>query len=113
MAIESLPAEAVLPLDAFVRSFAVNRGSPFAFFLGAGASITSGVQSAEQCIWEWKRSLFLSQHPGLEERFSELSLAGVRDCIQRWIDDAGNHPERDDPAEYGHYIEQCYPLGAR
>lgn len=100
----------ILPLDAFVRSFAVDRGSPYAAFLGAGASISSGVPSAEKCIWEWKRSIFLSHHPGLETQFSELSLAGVKDRIQAWLDSTGAHPPRDDPSEYGHYIEACYPI---
>lgn len=36
----------VPPLDALVRSVEVNRSAPHAFFLGAGASISSGVQSA-------------------------------------------------------------------
>jgi len=97
-------------LDAFVRSFTINRGSPYALFLGAGASISSGVLSANQCIWEWKRSIFLSQHPGLEQQFSELSLAGVRDRIQGWLDSTNCHPQHGDPAEYAHYIEQCYPI---
>lgn len=99
-----------LSLDAFIRSFAINRGSQYAFFLGAGASISSGVLSAQQCIWEWKRSIFLSHHPGLEQQFSELSLSGVKEHIQTWLDSTGHHPSRNDPSEYGHYIEQCYPI---
>lgn len=42
--------ESTLPLDALVRSIGVNRGTPFVFFLGAGASISSGVRSAQMCI---------------------------------------------------------------
>ena len=45
----------ILPLDAFVRAIGVNRGTQHALFLGAGASITSGIPSAWTCIWEWKR----------------------------------------------------------
>lgn len=36
-----------MDFDAFLRSFKQNKDSSFAFLLGAGASITSGVQSAE------------------------------------------------------------------
>lgn len=104
------PQDYNLSLDALVRSFAVNRGARYAFFLGAGASISSGVLSAQQCIWEWKRSIFLSHHPGLEQQFSELSLAGVKEHIQSWLDSTGHHPPCEDPSEYGHYIEQCYPI---
>ena len=42
----------VMPLDAFVRSVAVSQGTPRAFFLGAGTSISSGIPSAQRCIWE-------------------------------------------------------------
>lgn len=34
-----------LDFDAFVRSFVQNRDTSFAFLLGAGASITSGIPS--------------------------------------------------------------------
>ena len=67
----------ILSMDAFVRSIGIRRTTPHAFFLGAGASVSSGVPSAEACIWEWKRELFLTNNPGLEEQFSESSLPSV------------------------------------
>lgn len=99
-----------LSLDAFIRSVAVNRGTPHAFFLGAGASITSGVPSADRCVWEWKREIFLTNNPGLEAQFSELSLPSVRQEIQRWLDRRGGFPALESPAEYGFYIERCFPV---
>jgi hypothetical protein len=39
-----------LSLDAFVRSIGVRRTIPYALFLGAGASVSSGVPSAQACI---------------------------------------------------------------
>lgn len=100
----------ILPLDAFIRSVAVNRGTPHAFFLGAGASITSGMPSAQMCIWEWKREIFLTNNLGLQAQFSELSLASVRQRIQRWLDRQGIYPAEGAPEEYGVYIEACYPI---
>jgi hypothetical protein len=50
----------VLSLDALIRSIGVRRANPFAFFLGAGASTSSGIPSAQRCIWEWKRRIFLT-----------------------------------------------------
>jgi SIR2-like domain len=99
----------LLPLDAFVRAIGINRGARHAFFLGAGASITSGVPSAQSCIWEWKRDIFLTNNPGLEGQFSELSLAGVRQRIQKWLDHRGGYPPERADDEYGFYIEACYP----
>ena len=99
----------VLSLDAFVRSIGVQR-FPFALFLGAGASTTSGIPSAEICIWEWKRQIFLTNNPGLEDQFAELSLEGVRRKIQHWLDRQGGYPREHTPEEYGFYIKRCFPI---
>ena len=97
-------------MDAFVRSIGVRRTTAHVFFLGAGASVSSGVPSAEACIWEWKRALFLTNNQGLEEQFSELSLASVQHRIQQWLDGQGKYPERGSTEEYGYYIEECFPI---
>ena len=100
----------ILSLDALVRSLGVRRGAPLALFLGAGASKSSGIPSAQMCIWEWKRQIFLTNNPGLEEQFVELSLDGVRRRIQRWLDRQGCYPQEDAPEEYGFYVKQCFPI---
>ncbi len=100
----------VLSLDAFVRSVGVRRTSPLALFLGAGTSTSSGVPSAQTCIWEWKRRIFLTKNPGLEEQFAELSLDGIRRKIQRWLDTRGTYPVENTPDEYGFYINECFPI---
>ena len=100
----------ILSHDAFVRSVGVRRSTPHALFLGAGASVSSGIPSAEACIWEWKRSVFLTNNPGLEDQFAELSLPSVKRRIQRWLDDQGTYPEGGSAAEYGFYIRQCFPI---
>src|ERR1700692_3911581 len=99
-----------LSLDAFVRSIGVRRAAPLAVFLGAGASTSSGVPSAQMCIWEWKRQIFLTNNPGLEEQFAELSLDGVRRRIQRWLDRQDGYPRENAPEEYGFYIRRCFPI---
>ena len=68
----------VLALDAFVRAVGIKKNTPHALFLGAGASITSDIPSAGMCIWEWKRDIFLTNNPGLEDQFAELSLPSVK-----------------------------------
>ena len=99
-----------LSLDAFIRSVAVRRATAHAMFLGAGASVSAGVPSAETCIWEWKRSIFATKNPGLEDQFSELSLPSVRERIQSWLDRQGGYPTLDSPEEYSFYIQCCYPI---
>ena len=100
----------VLSLDAFVRSIGIRRTSPLSLFIGAGASISSGMPSAQMCIWEWKRSIFLTNNPGLEDQFAELSLPGTRRKIQQWLNSQGGFPPNDAPDEYGFYIQQCFPI---
>lgn len=99
-----------LTLDAFIRSIGVRRTSPIALFLGAGASTTSGIPSAQMCIWEWKRQIFLTNNPGLEEQFAEISLVEVKRRIQRWLDRQPGFPREGAPEEYGFYIQQCFPI---
>ena len=108
--ISSNMSELTLPLDAFVRAIGVDRQAPHAVFLGAGASISSGIPSADLCILEWKRSIFLTNNPGLEKQFSELTLLSVQQRIQRWLDEKGGYPANGSPEEYSYYIDQCYPI---
>jgi hypothetical protein len=99
----------ILGLDAFVRSVGINKTTPHALLPGAGASISSGLPSAESCIWEWKRSIFLTNNPGLEAQFAELSLPSVRSKIQKWLDGQGRYPAAGSTEEYGVYIKECFP----
>jgi hypothetical protein len=63
-----------LTLDALVRSVSLRKAEPHGLFLGAGALITSGIPSAENCIWEWKRQIFITKNVGLEPQFRDTSL---------------------------------------
>lgn len=102
--------ELTLPLDAFVRSIGVRRGTPMAVLLGAGASVSSKMPSAQKCIWEWKRSIFLTNNPGLEDQFTELSLPGICRRIQCWLETQGRFPPDGAREEYGFYIRECFPI---
>lgn len=103
-------SDLTLPLDAFVRAIGVDRQTPHAVFLGAGASISSGIPSAGLCILEWKRSIFLTNNPGVERQFSELTLRSVQERIQKWLDEKGGYPANGSSEEYSFYIEKCYPI---
>ena len=81
--------ELLLSVDAFIRSIAVNKGTPLALFLGAGASVSSGVPSAEDCINEWKREFVLSKNPKLGDQFRQLTVPSVPERIQKWLDQQG------------------------
>lgn len=99
-----------LPLDAFVRSVGKHHSVPYSMLLGAGASVTSGVLSAEQCLWRWKRDIVVSNNPGLESHFAELSLASVRERIQERLDAENCHPPFGARDEYEHFAAEAYPI---
>ena len=103
-------SELFLPTDAFIRSVGTHHPTPYSLLLGAGASVSSGVLSAEQCLWTWKRDIVVSNNPGLESHFTELSLASVRERIQDWLDADGAHPPSGTKGEYEHFAAQAYPI---
>lgn len=100
----------ILSIDAFLRSIEINKNIAHSIFLGAGASISSGIISAEMCIWEWKREVFLSQNSGLARKLFDISLPHVRQRIQKWLDEQGNYPSLGASDEYGIYAERSFPI---
>ena len=78
--------------------------------LGAGASASSGVPTASQCIWEWKREIYLSGNPGLSPSlFLDITLPSTQQKVQSWLDQQRHFPPLGDENEYIDYIEHCYP----
>lgn len=65
--------------------------------------------SAQRCIWEWKRDIFVTKNPTLRDSVEELSLPGTRRIIQSWIDQQPNYPVDGSAEEYSFYAEECYP----
>src|ERR1041385_6363476 len=102
-------SSARLELDALIRALAVNQGKAVSLLLGAGASISSGMPSAERCIWEWKQDIFATNNPTLRESVGEISLEGTKRRIQDWLDRRGGYPQRGSPDEYSFFAEACYP----
>ena len=99
-----------LDYDAFLRSFKRNIDVPHSFLLGAGASISSGIQSAYDCIWEWKKDIFLSKNINAAEFYKDYKNEAVRKSIQNWIDNQGIYPGVDSKEEYSVFAEKAYPI---
>ena len=99
-----------LQMDEFLRSLKQNIGTPHALLLGAGASVESGVQSAADCIWEWKKEIFLSQNPGMIGTYDNSKQDNVRRVIQRWIDAQNSYPTENSPEEYSFFVEKAYRI---
>lgn len=99
-----------LTFDEFIRSLKQNKDITHSFFLGAGASIESGIQSAADCIWDWKRDIYVSRNPANSEAYNNTKIESVRRLIQRWIDDQKIFPPSNDISEYSFYAEKAYPI---
>jgi hypothetical protein len=104
-----MPLDSSLSLDAFIRTIKINRKSPHAVFLGAGASISSNVIPASTCIWHWKSEIFQSNVPGMAHHIHDLALSSIQEKIQKWLNTEGGYPTLNAPEEYSFYVERCYP----
>ncbi|OUP58607.1 MULTISPECIES: SIR2 family protein [Eubacteriales] len=100
----------ILQLDEFLRSIKQNIDTPHSLLLGAGASIESGIPSATDCIWDWKREIYLSKNPGSIGNFDNSKSEAVRRVIQRWIDAQNIYPAENSAEEYSYFAEKAYPI---
>ena len=100
----------ILQLDEFLRSIKQNIDTPHSLLLGAGASIESGIPSAADCIWEWKREIYLSNNPGVIGDFDNSKSESVRRLIQQWLDAQNIYPEENAADEYSFFAEKTYPI---
>lgn len=99
-----------LTFDEFLRSLKQNKDTAHSFFLGAGASVESGIQSATDCIWDWKREIYISQNPHDTRACNNTKIESVRRLIQRWIDEQNTFPPLNDETEYSTYAQKAYPI---
>ncbi|RKY12761.1 MAG: hypothetical protein DRP65_00125 [Planctomycetota bacterium] len=96
--------------DALVRSIGVSRTPKYMFLLGSGASASSGISTSGQCIWEWKREIYLSANPNMPKTLvGDVNLPHIQDRIQKWLDAQQGFPPLNHPSEYGFYIERAFP----
>lgn len=100
----------ILPFDAFVRSFKQNKDVANSFLIGAGASISSGIQSATDCLWEWKKDIYCSNNDNVGNIFQNYKTDTIQKIIQEWLDKQGIYPIQGDENEYSFYAEQTYPI---
>jgi len=99
-----------LRFEEFMRSLKQNMDTPHSILLGAGASVESNVPSASDCIWDWKREIFLSHNPTMIESCSNTKVENVRIAIQKWLDSQREYPAADSSEEYSFYAEKSLPI---
>ncbi len=99
-----------LELDELLRAVEIGKNDTYTMLLGAGASISSGIQSAYDCIWEWKKDIYISKNTNSSEWIENYKIDHVKEIIQRWLDSEGIFLPANHPEEYSYYIEKCYPI---
>lgn len=99
-----------LEFDEFLRSIKQNRNVAHSVLLGAGASIESGIHSAHDCIWEWKKEIFISNNPTQTDLCKNIKMDSVQKIIQRWLDNQGGYPQNGSNEEYSFYAEKAYKI---
>ena len=99
-----------LDFDKFKRSLIISRDDKYAFLLGAGCSISSGIQSAYDCIWEWKKMIYQTSNNILEEWIENYRNKKNQEIIQNWLDSQGRYPLKDSDEEYSFYANECFSI---
>ncbi|KHE93379.1 MAG: SIR2 family protein [Candidatus Scalindua rubra] len=95
-----------LDKNTFLRGFKVLANQSYDLFLGAGASVSSGIPSGRDLVWHFKREIFCLERDIHPSKFRDLQIESNRKLIQSFFDERGDN-DIDNP--YSHYFEECYP----
>lgn len=105
------PASAEIGADDFARRFSL-RTNTLMWLLGAGASAAAGIPTAEDMIWEFKQSLFVSQRRTAIKTVADLSSPAIRSRLQAHIDSSETLPGLGSSDEYAALFEAVFPVEA-
>lgn len=95
-------------LSNVISSFSVKPDSSMSILLGAGASISSGIMSGGQMVWDFKRRIYCIENRIPESAFPDLSKESTQKEIQTYLDATGEHPSLYSSDEYSHYFEYLF-----
>lgn len=96
--------------EQLVRNIMTMENGEIDFFLGAGASVSSGISSGGDLVWYFKRLIYCNENGISTEKYKDLYLESTRNLLQNYFDSRGTYPNMYDPTEYSHYFQECYPL---
>jgi len=100
--------DSVIELDTFLNRFEVRPSKSYAFFLGSGTSVQSGILMGGQWVWDFKRRIYYTHYRIPFEKFNDLESKENRQVSQTIIVAQKNLPD-DAPLEYSYYFEKCFP----
>ena len=79
------------------------------WLLGAGASATSGIATAADMIWDFKRSLYCTEQRIPIRACQDLSDPLLQQKLQRYFDRLGRYPALGSDSEYADFFTSAYP----
>ncbi len=97
-----------MTLAEFTRIYPL-RTTNISWLFGAGTSVSSGLPSAYDLVWEFKRKIYCSEQGYPLSLFSNLSDSGIRNQIQSYFDSKEVYPKEDSLEEYSEYFELAFP----
>ena len=92
----------------FVRAFEL-RAPRLGLFIGAGASVSSGIPSAAQLVREFKRQIYATETGTHPSRVASMTDPRIEETIQRYFDARQGFPRAGSDEEYSFYFERAYP----
>lgn len=78
------------------------------WLLGAGASASSGIPTAGDMIWDFKRTLYCTENKISIRSIPDISNSAVRRQIQQYFDSTGRFPPENSQEEYAYYFETVH-----
>ncbi|MBK9293904.1 MAG: SIR2 family protein [Oligoflexia bacterium] len=97
-----------IELDTFLNRFEVRPAKSYAFFLGSGTSVQSGIPTGSQLVWDFKRRIYCNHHKITAEKFNDLESEENRKILQDFLIAQKIVPEKSE-FEYSYYFEKCFP----
>lgn len=96
-----------ITLSEFLRLFPM-RGPNLMWLLGAGASAASGIPTAGDMLWDFKRRIYCAEQRISIRACDDLSNPIVQEKIQRYLDRREGCPPLGSEEEYSHYFSTVF-----
>lgn len=94
--------------EQLIRNFSVMENGEVYFFLGAGASVNSGIPTGGDLVWFFKREIYCNENHISTEKYKDLKLPSTQKLLQEYFDRKGGYPPQYSPNEYSFYFQVCY-----
>jgi hypothetical protein len=96
-----------MELSEFVRLFPI-RSRNVSWLFGAGTSVSAGLPSAYDLIWDFKKRIYCAEQGYHLSQFNNLSDIGLRNQIQNYFSSKPDHPQFNSSEEYSFYFEKAF-----